>query len=352
MKEWIKLIRYGFLCLVTVSVASSVGFSQNQPGRPGNQDGEEGEQNEQGGIPREFLESIPILGVNETPFNVPNLAEDGVLFRFRTPFEGIYRIKTFTHPETPVDTVINLIKPIDPETRPEFIAFNDDVQEGDVTSELNRNLPAESEYVILAEAFDASSTGLPFWIQVQGPLNFSVFPNGRLLREYEFSEETLEDAGWAFIPGGFGGGRSGRHSITDFREDLFPRSNDNRGITVNVDQNDVAFLYAQEPIFSNGNPIVLRVRFRANNDGAALFLAALRGHLRNNDGLDGSVSINQANNISDAVEESRVLELIYRQPPGTRITPLIQVVGSVPRNGTNVFIDNMIIFELDSNGIF
>lgn len=349
MMKWYRSL---LLCFLIVCYVSSVGFSQNQPGRPGNQDGGSGNQNEREGISREFLDTLPMLVVNETPINVPSLHAEGVLFRFKTPFEGIYRIKTFTHPETPVDTVINLIKPIDEETRPEFIALNDDVQEGDLSSELNRNLPAETEFILFTQPFDETHAGLPFFIQVQGPLNYSVFPNGRLVREYDFTESTLEEAGWGHIPGGFGGGRSGRYEIADFRTDLFPGSTDNRGLSINVDQNDVAFLFAQDPVLSRGNPIVLRFNFRASNEGAAVFLAALKGFLRNNEGLDGSVSLNQANNIADAVDSPRVLELIYRQPPGTRITPLIQIAGSLPRNGTTIFIDRMTIFELDSNGIF
>lgn len=305
------------------------------------------------GIPDDVIQGIQEIPVNETPVEIPGTAfpEDGIELRFKTTYSGIYRIKTYAFAETPVDTVISLIQSNGPDEAPDYVAFNDDVQEGDYTSELNRNLPEEHDFVIWVEPYDANSAGLPFMIQVEGPLNYSVFPNGRVIRHYDFSEDTLQDAGLVNLPGGFGGGRSGDVAIIDFQPDLFPNSEDSRGLSINVDQNDVSFLFIREPVVSNGQPISIRLRYRASNDGASLFLAALRGSLRDNADLDGSLSINQENNLAPAVEGTRILELIYRKPRGMRITPLIQAAGNLVR-GTEIFIDQMVIFELDPNGIF
>lgn len=342
------LKRCGMFVLALSVVSLSV-LAQTGPGNPG---GPPGQDEPGSGIPDDVIQSIQQVIVNETPVEVPMLGEEGIEIRFRTEFRGIYRIKTFAHPETPVDTVINLIQSNGPDQQPDFVAFNDDVQEGDLTSELNRNLRADNDYIVLIEPYDEAEVGKPIFFQVEGPLNFSVFPNGRVIRHYDFSEETLAEAGWQVLPGGFGGGNGGSSGLTDFPADAFPNSADNRGLAINVDQNDVAFLFAQEPVFSNGQPISIRLRYRASNEGAALFLAAIRGSLRDNEDLDGSLSLNQANNLGDAVDAPKTLELIYRKPRGVRITPLIQAAGSFPLTGTDILIDEMVIFELDSNGIF
>jgi hypothetical protein len=346
------------LFVLSLSVVSISVLAQMGPGNPGNPNmpgmpGGPLNQDEPGsGISDEELQGIREIIVNETPVEVPMMPAEGIEIRFKTEFSGIYRIKTFAHAETPVDTVINLVQSNGPDRRPDFIAFNDDVQEGDLTSELNRNLPEGHDFIVLIEPFDEDSAGKPFLFQVEGPLNYSVFPNGRVIRHYNFSEDTLQDAGLVNLPGGFGGGRSGQVSIIDFQPDAFPNSDDDRGLSISVDQNDVSFLFIQEPIFSNGQPISIRLRYRASNESAALFLAALRGSLRDNADLDGSITLNQANSLSDAVDSPKVLELIYRKPRGVQITPLIQVAGSNPRGGTEILIDEMVIFELDSNGIF
>lgn len=311
---------------------------------------------------RTFLNTLPVIPVNESPVAVP-MAEDGSLYRFKTAEPGFYRVRTYnseTQSETPVDTILLLFDP-DENGHPDLLGANDDVQESDPRSELNRNLEGETEYVFSVEPFidtrrplteEIAATLNPrrVGVQITGPIHPSVYPIGEVIGYYDFGQTLLEQSGWAHIPGGFNGWRGGSVEMVSFPEDTFETSEDNRGVSIRVRGHSLSFLYLEDAIESTGKPIVVRMTYRATGDNAQVFLAAMRGHLKHNRDLEGSVSVNQVNDLSRAIEEEQTLELIYRQPKGTYITPLVQLVGTGRR--ATVYIDRVVIHELDSNGIF
>lgn len=316
------------------------------------------------GFDREFLDSLPMIELNESPVAVP-VAEDGSLYRFVTARAGMYRVKTSMIPDAPVDSVLAVFRPNEVDGSPELVGFNDDFREEDPGSEVNRFLEGETEYVIIVEPYRNEEEEPPtenadpnqepvvvgeVGLEVLGPVHQSVYPIGELLDVYEFSEEQVSETGWVEIPGGFDGRRGGFVGMREFPDDAFVDSEDGHGIAVRVRDNELTFLYLDDAIQSTGRPIVIRMRYRATDDDALLFLAALRGDLGRNTDLVGSANVNQVNDLSRAVERERTLELVYRQFPGTFITPLIQIVGT--GRPTTIFIDKVTIWELESNGIF
>ena len=315
---------------------------------------------------QEFLGEITELVVNETPVETP-IVEDGQLFKFTTNRAGMYRVKTTAYPETPVDTVLVLARPIEEESEngdievfPEFIGGNDDLRFDVLTSELNRHLDAETEYIVVLRPyaeFDEDGVsiiepiyiGAPVLIQVEGPIHDDVYPTGNVLARYGFSGESIDEDGWQHLPGGFAGGSGGDAFITDWPAGAFVNSVDGRGAALTIASGEISVLLG-EPVLSSGQPILVRVGYQSLGAGPQFFLAALNGNALTGEGLDGSLVLNQVADISHAVEGPRVLNLIYRRPRGTYITPLIQVVGG--GDETTVGIDRIVVYELDSNGIY
>jgi len=164
---------------------------------------------------------------------------------------------------------------------------------------------------------------------------------------YEFDRSNLQLSGWAELPGGFSGSVPGTVKFINFTVAHFGTSDDFRGLSVDLNPNEVTFLYADTPIETNGNPLLIRLKVRANNERARVYLVALKGTLKSLQGVDGSIGYHSPATSSSFVDRGKDLVLVY-QPDGEEpVTPVIQIVGGASGPST-IYIDRMDIFELKS----
>ena len=168
---------------------------------------------------------------------------------------------------------------------------------------------------------------------------------------YEFDKPTLEANGWTEIPGGFGVAPNGSISLVDYSPNLIPSTQDGKGMTITVQPDQVAFVYADSPILTNGKPALMRMTVRSDAADASIFLAGLKGALAAAKDVDGSVALNNPVSTVSMRDEERRLVLLYELEDGTEtITPIIQVAGAKDAGSvTTVLIDRLEVFLIDSN---
>lgn len=163
---------------------------------------------------------------------------------------------------------------------------------------------------------------------------------------YEFDQPDLAANGWMELPGGFGGLTPGSHELVDFPDGLFPHSADGKGLRIRANPNQVSFLFANQPIDTQGNPILLRMTARAESANAGVFLVGLKGDLSTFENVDGSVVVLNPATSAALTEEPRRLVLLYEPDSGTMITPAIQVVSVSALQSATVWIDRIEAFVL------
>ena len=173
----------------------------------------------------------------------------------------------------------------------------------------------------------------------------NLFP---LLQVYEFDKNTLDENGWAEIPGGFTGAKPGTVAFKNFSADFIPSSKDNKGMALTVNPGEVAFVYAKAPIRTGGAPIMLRMTVRANGVEAAVALVALKGNMITQELLDGSIATHIPASAASFQNTERRIVLMFEPDQGDQVTPVIQVAATGKNTPVTVFVDRLEFFKLDA----
>ncbi len=173
------------------------------------------------------------------------------------------------------------------------------------------------------------------------------FPRPEMITEFEFDKPTLSANGWGEIPGGFLGAPAGFVSSIRLVENQIPSSEDNQGLFISVLPGEVAFIRTNEPIHTNGDPILLRMNVRATGAGASLALAALKGRLATFENVDGSIATHVPASTHNFMEQAKRMVLIYEPDDGTIMTPIIQLVSTSETESVTVFVDKLEVYRLD-----
>jgi len=168
-----------------------------------------------------------------------------------------------------------------------------------------------------------------------------------LVKTYEFDQLTLDGNGWREIPGGYTGAQPGATEIGVPVKYKIPASADDKGIMITVDPNEVTFLFAGEPIQTNGHPTLLRMTVRANGDNAAIALAALKGNLLTQENLDKSIATNIPATATRFMNQSGVMYLLFQPDADGMMTPLIQVASVSASNSVTVWVDRLEVLLMD-----
>ncbi|MFB3786286.1 MAG: hypothetical protein ACE15F_07945 [bacterium] len=167
---------------------------------------------------------------------------------------------------------------------------------------------------------------------------------------YEFDQTTLEADGWKFLGSGFSGAQPGEVSANIYVGPFMPSSKDKVGIMMSVHTGQVAFLHTLAPIQTEGWPVLIRMKVRADGPGAAVALAALQGNLASNEGVDGTIATNIPAQAASFVDQERVLELVYQPDAPGQVTPILQAactLGPQDSRTVAVLIDSVEIYKLD-----
>ena len=162
----------------------------------------------------------------------------------------------------------------------------------------------------------------------------------------EFDKSTLQENGWAEIPGGFDGAAAGSISIETALASKIPSSKDGKGLLFTVKPGQVAFAYSQQPVATGGKPLLLRLTMRATSSGASVALAALRGSIANPVLLDGSIGMNFPKSTKTMVDRVYQLVLLYEPDQGNEIDPVIQVASNSKSETVLVYIDKLEIYSI------
>ncbi len=167
------------------------------------------------------------------------------------------------------------------------------------------------------------------------------------MQTYEFGESGLAESGWAEIPGGFSGAIPGRISMQGFNNpSIIPSSQDQKGMAIQVEPGQVAFVYATTPIQTNGSPILLRAMMRSTSQNAAIWCVGLKGDLSKTEQVDGSLTLTNAMTASAFLAQEKRNILLYNPIGEEPVTPVIQVQGNGD-SATTVWIDRVEIYEID-----
>ena len=173
----------------------------------------------------------------------------------------------------------------------------------------------------------------------------------RPLLVYEFNQNGIAGNGWAEIPGGFTHAAAGSAVTTSIPDLLFPSSKDKQGISVQVQDKQVVFLYAQTPVQTNGVPMLIRALVKANRPEVSITLAALKGNLQSSLGVDGSIATYMPATAKGYLNKERFLTLLYKPDGGNQFTPIIQVAAADHAPSVQVWIDKLEIYELANTAI-
>lgn len=143
------------------------------------------------------------------------------------------------------------------------------------------------------------------------------------------------------IPGGFLGASGGEVSLGDVptgEEGL----TDGRGGIIKTTSNQVELFLFEKEDFPQGQTLLLRLSVRSSGPGAVLTLAALDGS------FNGSIATNGQNDSGYFKDEWKRMTLIYT-PPSQTVSPLFQVAHSSSEEPVTIYIDNLEVYEIDSN---
>ncbi len=167
---------------------------------------------------------------------------------------------------------------------------------------------------------------------------------------YEFDQAPLASSGWAEIPGGFVPGTvAGSINPISFFGMPIPSSADNKGLAITVQERQVAFAYALQPVNTGGNPVLLRLTLKASAKDATVALAALQGSMT---ATNESLATHIPSTAISFIENERVLVLLYEPDEGKSITPLIQVAGAGQTDPVTAMVDKLEVIPLSPTGIY
>jgi hypothetical protein len=114
---------------------------------------------------------------------------------------------------------------------------------------------------------------------------------------------------------------------------------------ITVKPNEVAFLYAHEPIDTQVEPIILRLTVRASDPAASVALVALRGSMKSWEYVDGSAVVLQPVSSAALADQAYRLVLLYQPDQGNLVTPAPQVTDTDLLRPVTVWIDKVEIFR-------
>ncbi len=163
---------------------------------------------------------------------------------------------------------------------------------------------------------------------------------------YEFDQLDLTSNGWKEIGGGFTGAPAGQVINSAFVGNLIPSSQDNVGINITVEPNEVAFIHPLEPVNSEGHPVLVRMTVRADAPKAAISSAALKGNLTTNEDVDGSIATLQPSTAASSVEKEYQYCLVYEPDSSNWVSPVIQVAAIGQSGSVITFVDRVEVFIL------
>ncbi len=144
---------------------------------------------------------------------------------------------------------------------------------------------------------------------------------------YDFDEDELLLNGWGDIPGGFVNSPGGAAVITNFPVDLFSNSLDQKGIKINVQNNQVHFIYAIKPIQTYGYPVLLKAYLRAKGYQAEIALGAYKGNLLSGESSDRSIATLIPSSAKRFIEQDNIMVVAYDPDQASIITPVFQVAS-------------------------
>ncbi len=189
-----------------------------------------------------------------------------------------------------------------------------------------------------------SPTGTPVVIPTPTPV-LSQDPEPYLI--YEFDQSTMSANGWSELPGGFQNAAPGAvFPQFTLSPDQFPSSQDQTGIAVLVQQQQVTFLLTENAIETNGYPVLIRLSLRANEAGASVVLGALKGNMFTAENMDGSIGMDQKTNTSALMDHEGRMCMIYQADSGSLIHPFIQIAGS-GQSSVNILVDKLEIYRME-----
>lgn len=230
----------------------------------------------------------------------------------------------------------------------------DDDGGDDYDSRLSLTLDAGT-YCIEATTYDHGDSG-PYRLRSTVPLTrvditiptpTPIYPHEpEPIMAYEFDQPDLSANGWVELPGGFNGLPPGSNELVDLPGGMFPQSRDGKGLRIDAAPGEVAFLFANAPIHTQGLPILLRMTARADSANAGVFLVGLKGNLASFENVDGSVVVLNPATSAMMTNEPKRLTLLYEPDNGTLITPAVQVVSVDSSQGASVWIDRIEAFLL------
>ncbi|MFH1743287.1 MAG: hypothetical protein ABIH23_30140 [bacterium] len=154
-----------------------------------------------------------------------------------------------------------------------------------------------------------------------------------------FTFDSVEE--FQRYPGGFIGARAGNVSKGEI-PDGSDGFTDGQGVTISTSPGQLELLLF--PMLDIGESVVLmRLSVRSAGAGAAIGLAALDGS------MDGSIGTNIPANSGIFQDAYNRMVLLYN-PPGTSITPVVQIANLPGRENVLIYLDNLEIFLLPKDG--
>jgi hypothetical protein len=168
---------------------------------------------------------------------------------------------------------------------------------------------------------------------------------------YEFDQASLAANGWGEIPGGFGGAQAGEVQPNAFIGQLISDSQDQVGIGLAVDANELVLIHSAQPIDTGGNPVLIRLTGRASNSNASITVGALKGSMATAEGLDGSIATHFIASTAAMTDQPLDIVLIYEPDTNNNITPIVQVVATSDESSA-VYIDKIEVTVLQNNATY
>lgn len=168
-----------------------------------------------------------------------------------------------------------------------------------------------------------------------------------LIDSYEFDQLTLDGCGWIEYPGGFLGDPPGSVAPKNIIDSFIPSSADNKGLEITVRSQQVAFIFAREPIQTNGKPVLICITIRSVGGEASLALGALKGNLSTMNNVDGSVATLMPATAQNYTSAEKRMVMQYKPDAGGEVTPLFQVASTSKTFGVSVWVDKLEVYQLE-----